>query len=334
MEQASVKSMALTMGGREWTMLVILAMLWGASFFFFKVMLQELPPFAVVLGRVGLAAIILNAWLFLRKDYMTKSAAIWRDLLIMGLINNVVPFSLIVFAEQRISSGLASILNATTPIFTVIAAHWFTSNEKLSGNKIFGVILGFSGVAVLIGPDAIFRLNGSDIIGDIGCLLAALSYAFAGIFGRRFKGMNPIKVATGQITASTIVLLPIVAIVEKPWVLPMPSMHVWAAMFGIALLSTVIAYIIYFKILATAGATNLLLVTFLLPISASFLGWGFLDERIALRSFVGMAIIGLSLAAIDGRLLKSAKRIFPSSANFTRQKLQKSAEIFNDGTGI
>ena len=220
----------------------------------------------------------------------------------MGLLNNVLPFSMIVIGEQRISSGLASILNATTPIFTIIVAHFLTDNERLSKNKILGIVFGFFGVAALVGPD-ITHLGGS-LGGQAACLIAAICYAFAGVFGRRFRGMPPIKVATGQITASTVLLIPLVLIFEQPWTLPMPGLQVWGAMIGIALFCTVIAYILYFRILATAGATNLALVTFLLPISAILLGWGFLGETITLRSIFGMAMIGFGLAAIDGRPLK------------------------------
>jgi len=322
------------MGGREWIMLLTLAILWGGSFFFFKVMLVGLPAFAVVLGRVGLAAIILNAWLLFQRDFMPTTFAAWRDFVFMGMLNNVIPYSLIVFGEQRISSGLASILNATTPIFAVLIAHWLTANEKLSGLKICGIIMGFLGVFVLVGPNSFFQLNSSDTTGDVACLLAAVSYAFAGVFGRRFKGMAPIKVATGQITASTLVLVPIVIIFERPWTLPMPDANVWAAMFGIALLSTVLAYILYFSILETAGATNVLLVTFLLPVSALFLGWGVLGEDITARSLVGMAIIGLGLAAIDGRLFRNVRKLRLLANIFARSDEQQSVNFFEDGGGI
>jgi drug/metabolite transporter (DMT)-like permease len=295
---------APAMGGRECAMLLALAALWGSSFFFFKIMAATLPPLTVVLGRVGLAALILNVWLALRRDFMPTSARTWGAFVFMGLLNNIVPFTLIVFGETRISSGLASILNATTPMFTVLAAHWLTANEKLTFAKAAGVVVGFVGVAVLIGPSALAGLGSEDLVGEVACLLAALSYAFAGIYGRRFRGPNPIKVATGQITGSTLVLVPLVALVDHPWTLPMPSTETWGAMLGIAVLCTVVAYVLYFRILAAAGATNLLLVTFLLPVSALLLGWLVLEESIAPRAFAGMALIGVGLACIDGRLLR------------------------------
>ena len=215
----------------------------------------------------------------------------------MGTLNNVIPFTLIVFGETRIASGLASILNATTPLLTVIAAHFLTTSERLTWGKPVGVLFGLIGVAVLIGPDALSGLGGGDWIGEVSCLLAAVTYGFAGIYGRRFKGVPPLKVATGQITASTIILLPIAAVVDRPWTLPAPDLYVWAALAGIALLSTALAYMLYFRILATVGATNLLLVTFLLPISALLLGVLALGETITVRALVGMLLIGTGARA-------------------------------------
>ncbi|MCW3473584.1 DMT family transporter [Limobrevibacterium gyesilva] len=308
---------APAMGGSEWAMLLALSLLWGGSFFFFKVLVNELPPFTVVLGRVGFAALALNLFLLLRRDPMVRSLP-WGAFAVMGLLNNIIPFSLIVWGEIHISSGLASILNATTPIFGVLVAHVLTQNERLTWPRGVGVLCGFLGVAVLIGPAALAGLGAGDVAGEAACLLAAISYAFAGIYGRRFKGIPPLKVATGQITASTILLLPVAALTDRFWTLPMPSPAAWASFAAIALLCTAMAYMLYFRILATAGATNLLLVTFLLPISALLLGSMFLGEHIAPRAFAGMALIGLGLAAIDGRLLRfsgmwARTRALPSS---------------------
>lgn len=301
---AAIPTASPKMGATEWLLLLLLSALWGGSFFFFKVLVDELPPLTVVLGRVGFAAVILQLYLLARRDPMPRSPRLWGQFLVMGLLNNVIPFSLIVFGETRISSGLASILNAMTPVFGVLVAHLLTANEKLTWARGAGVLLGLSGVVVLIGPDALGDLGQQDLVGEAACLLAALSYAVAGIYGRRFRGIPSLKVATGQITASTFILLPLVAVFDQPWRLPAPSVHVWLAFAGIALLSTALAYLLYFRILATAGATNLLLVTFLLPISAVLLGWLALGEQVAPTTFIGMAIIGVGLACIDGRPLR------------------------------
>jgi drug/metabolite transporter (DMT)-like permease len=312
-----------SMTGAEWTMLVTLSALWGSSFFFFKVLVAQIPPFTVVLGRVGLAAIILNVFLVLRGKAMTARLP-WGQFIVMGILNNVIPFSLIAWGETRVSSGLASILNATTPLFTVVAAHYFTRTERLTWTRAIGVMFGICGVVVLVGPDAVRGLGSESLPGEAACLLAALSYAFAGLYGRRFKGLPPLHVATGQITGATFVMLPLAAVTERFWTLPPPSAAVWGAFAAIALLCTVLAYVLYFRILATAGATNLLLVTFLLPISALVLGSLILGEHIKPTAFLGMALIGAGLAAIDGRLVAARlRRKKGKKTSFCEQKEAK-----------
>ena len=227
----------------------------------------------------------------------------WRAFFAMGFLNNALPFCLIIWGQGHIASGLAAILNATTPIFTVIVAHLFTADEKMTGPRLLGVVSGFIGVVVLTGADALQGL-GTDLLAQLAVLLAAISYACAGVYGRRFRrmGIEPILTATGQVTASTVMLLPITMLVDQPWTLAMPPLFVWGAVFGAAILSTVIGYVLYFRILASAGATNLLLVTFLLPVSAIIMGAVGLGEHLEARHFAGLAFIGAGLAAIDGRL--------------------------------
>lgn len=292
-----------TMGVAEWMMLLALSLLWGSSMLFFALLAAELPPLTVVLGRVGLAALALHLLLALRGARMTRAMP-WRDFAVMGVLNNIVPFVLFAWAVGRIPSGLAAILNATTPIFTVLAAHGLTDSERLTPGKLVGVACGFAGVAVLVGPALPGGLGQVDGWGQVACLLGAVSYALAGIYGRRFRALPPLHVATGQVTASAVLALPLALLVERAWALPMPSATAWAALAGIALLCTAAAYILYFAILARAGATNLLLVTFLLPVSALALGAVVLGEAIAPRALAGMGLIGLGLAAIDGRLVR------------------------------
>ncbi len=295
------------MGATEWLLLLLLSVLWGGSFFFFKVLVDaQLPPFTIVLGRVGIAAIALLSIVYSSGRRMPKSPAVWGAFLVMGALNNVLPFSLIVFGETQISSGLASIFNATTPIFTVLLAQVLTSDERLTSGKIAGIVLGLLGVVVLIGPAAVHGLNVASIA-QLACLGAAFIYGCAGIYGRRFKAMGvaPIVTAAGQVCGSTIIMIPLAAIVDRPWSLAhAPSSTAWWAMIALALLSTAVAYIIYFRILSVAGATNLLLVTFLIPVSALVLGTFVLGERLGVTAFAGMAIIFLGLAAIDGRLIR------------------------------
>ena len=291
------------MGGREWAMLLALAVLWGGSFFFNAVAVRELPSFTLVWLRVAIAAATLLGVLRLLGQRMPTEGRVWAAFFGMGLLNNVVPFVLIVWGQHHIASGLASILNATTPLFTVLAAHLLTPDERLTPLKAAGVAVGFAGAVVMVGLDALGGL-GTGVTAQLACLAGALSYAFAGIFGRRFRrmGVPPMATAAGQVCASTVLLLPLMLLVDRPWTLAMPHAATWAAVLGVGLLSTALAYVLYFRILAAAGATNLLLVTFLIPVSAILLGALVLGETLLARHFGGMALIGAGLACIDGRL--------------------------------
>lgn len=291
----------------EWGMLLALSAVWGGSFFFNEIAVQELPVFTVVVSRVALAAIILLIIMRLRGERLPKDRRVWIAFFAMGLLNNAIPFSLIVWGQQYIASGVASILNASTPLFTVILAHFLTSDERMTRGRFAGILIGFAGVTVMIGLDA-FGEFGVGILAQLLCLGGAISYAFAGIYGRSFRamGITPMGTATGQVIASSLIMLPLVLVLDRPWTLPLPSLTAIGALIGVATISTALAYVLYFRILATAGATNLLLVTFLIPVSAILLGIAFLDETLLPRHIAGMALIGGGLAAIDGRLWQVA----------------------------
>ena len=290
-----------TMAGRDWLLLVTLSVLWGGSFFFSEVALGALGPFTVVLGRVGIAAVALVGFVYLSGRRMPGTPGLWGAFLVMGALNNLIPFSLIVWGQVTIDSGLASILNATTPLFAVLLAHFLTRKERMTRNRALGVLLDLGGVAVLIGPGVLGAL-GAQGWAQLAVLGAAFSYACAGIYGRRFKGLPPAVAAAGMVSASAVMTLPIALVVERPWTLN-PGAVTWGAMLGLSLLSTALAYVIYFRSLAAAGATNRLLVTFLIPVSALTLGTLVLGERPDAAAFAGMALIFAGLAAVDGRLL-------------------------------
>jgi drug/metabolite transporter (DMT)-like permease len=292
------------MNGGEWLALLLLSVLWGGSFFFAGVLIKTLPPFTIVFLRVGLAAVILNGLVKALGMRMPADRSAWLAFAGMGLLNNAVPFCLVVWGQSHIASGLAAILNATTPISTVIVAHLLTDDERITGNRLLGIAVGFFGVTVLIGPEALNGL-GTNVFAQIAVLTAAVFYAFAGVYGRRFKrmGIAPILTATGQVTASAVMLFPIAMFVDQPWTLAMPALPAWAAILGSAVLSTALGYVLYFRLLSTAGATNLLLVTFLIPVSAILMGTFGLGEHLDARHFAGLALIGAGLAAIDGRVL-------------------------------
>ena len=301
----------MRMGASEWLLLVTLSLLWGGSFFFVEVALEELGPLTVVFGRVSLGALALVAFVYASGRRMPSSLRTWGAFLVMGGLNNVLPFTLITWGQVHIESGLASILNATTPLFTVLLAHLLTADERLTPRRLAGVALGFLGTVVLIGPEALagFGLAG---LGQVAVLGAALSYAFAGIYGRRLSALPSAVAAAGMVSASAVMMLPLMVILEDPFAV-LPGAATWGSLLGIALLSTALAYLIYFRILAAAGATNLLLVTFLIPVSALVLGIAFLDEQPAWTAFAGMALIFLGLACVDGRALDLLRRARVSS---------------------
>lgn len=288
------------MSGRDWTTLMVLSVLWGGSFFFLAVALKELPPITIMLLRVALGALPLLVFLRLRGEALPARPSIWGMFVILGLLNNALPFVLYAFAQLRIASGLASILNATTPLWGVLVAHLFTRDERATPAKIVGVLLGFGGVAVMIGTGAHL---GGEAIAILMCLGATLSYAFAAVYARRFRplGIPPLTVATGQLIGASLLLLPFSLVLERPWTIVHPSLVTWAAIAGFALICTSFAYWLYFRLLASAGATNALLVTFLIPVTAILLGALVLGEALEPRHYAGMALIALGLAAIDGR---------------------------------
>ncbi len=292
-----------SMGLREWGMLVTLSLLWGGSFFFVEVAITQLAPLTIVFFRVSLAALALWIFAFYLGLEPPTGVRIWSGFLFMALFNNIIPFSLIVWGQTHIASGLASILNATTPLFTVILAAKLLEDEKPTASKAIGVLAGFAGVMLVIGPQALEGV-GSDLWGQLAILAAALSYAFAGVLGRRLRGvhLNPVLAAAGQVTVSSFVMAPIVLYLAPPWEYGLPSLEVATAMLALALLSTAVAYVLYFRILTTAGATNLLLVTFLIPISAILLGSFVLGESLVPRHFWGLGLLGIGLTAVDGRL--------------------------------
>lgn len=301
--------MTRQMGLLEWGLLLFLSVLWGGSFFFSKVALTELPPFTVVLGRVGIAALALFVYLRATGRPIPSDGAVWRAFFGMGLLNNLIPFSLIFWGQTAIASGLASILNATTPIFSILVAHLMTTDEKMSANRLAGVLLGILGVAVLMGGSA-FSGDGPPLWALFACLGAALSYGFAGTFGRRFRrmGIAPAVGAFGQTTATTVMMLPLVVIIDAPWNLAAPGLVTVGALLALALISTALAYIIYFHLLEVGGATNSSLVTLLIPVSAILLGSLVLGERLSANHFLGMALIALGLLSIDGRVFTILKR--------------------------
>lgn len=290
------------MSALDWGKLLLLGGIWGGSFFFARIAVAEIHPLTLVLFRVAIAAAALHIYLLARGPSFRLALPMAGSFFLLGLINNVLPFSLIFAGQTQMGAGLASVLNATTPFWTVLVANAFTADEKVSWNKAAGIALGIVGVAVMVGPGFVASLGGP-VWAKLAMIGASLSYAFALVFSRRsFANVPPVIVATGQLTASTIIMAPVVLLWNGVDGQLAASAPVWAAVFALALLSTAFAYILYFGLVRSAGATNASLVTLIVPVSAILLGLIFLGERLEFFEVAGMVLIGLGLVTIDGRI--------------------------------
>lgn len=299
----------MRMSTRDWLLLWALSVLWGGSFFFATVAVKEVPPLTLVLCRASIAALALFIFIKIKGATFPLAWPFISVFLMMGFFNNLIPFSLLFWAQTAIPSGLASILNATTPIFSMVVAHFLLSDEKMAANKVTGVVLGIAGVAVLFGGDALSGMSVTTL-GILACLGAALSYGLASVIGRRFRslGVTPSIGALGQLSATTIMIIPIAFFFDQPWTLEVPSMEVIGSIIALAVASTALAYLIYFRVLESAGAVNAALVTLIMPLTAILLGTFFLNEELASRHYFGMALILAGLIAIDGRLTARLQR--------------------------
>jgi drug/metabolite transporter (DMT)-like permease len=312
----SVPMIRTTMNRSDWAILLILAVIWGGAFMFIGVAVKHVHPLTYVWLRLTIAAAGMWVALKISGGKLGLPREVWGSILLLSLLNNALPFTLFGWGQTHIASGLASILNATTPIWGVVVAHVFTHDERLTPRKIAGVLLGFGGVATMIGP-ALLANIGTDGLAQLACISASLSYALAAVWARRFKrqGLSPMSVTTGQLTAGALMMLPLAFIVDQPWTQPMPPLTAWGAIVSLALLCTAFGYVLYFRLIDRAGATNALLVTLLVPPVAILLGSMFLGETLAPQDFIGLALIALGLAAIDGRLLTilTKRRLQPAA---------------------
>jgi drug/metabolite transporter (DMT)-like permease len=295
------KAPTLTLDSKSIPMLLLLAVVWGGSFFFGEVALREVPPLTLTLHRVIWAVPILVLIVLFKGISVPRSPRIWGAYLVMGALNNAIPFSLLFWGQTQIESGLVSILNGTTAMFAAVVAGLLLPDEALTAKKVIGAGLGIAGVAFIMGPSALTNFNLSNLA-QLAILGATLSYAFAGVWGKTaLAGQLPLMNALGMLIGSTVLMIPIVLVFDGRPNLAL-SLGVWGALIGMAVLSTALAYFLYFAILVRAGAANLLLVTLLIPPVAIGLGAVFLDERIGIEAWIGFVIIGLGFAVTDGRL--------------------------------
>ena len=298
----------MRLGPMDWGLLVLLSLLWGGSFLCVGIAVQELPVLTIIALRVSLAALVLWGIALFSGHQLPRGRKTWQAFLALGLLNNVIPFGLIVFGQQTIGAGLAAILNATTPLWTVLIAALFLADERFSKQKLFGVLLGLVGVIVMVGPDSLAGIS-RNLGAQLAVLGATLSYAFASVFGRRFAAakISPLHTALGQVTASSFILVPLALMIDTPWASALPSQATIFAILGLAVLSTAGGYLLFFNILERAGATNVSLVTLLIPPSAIGMGMVFLQESLQSAHFIGLALIILGLLSLQGRLFRLSR---------------------------
>ncbi len=291
-----------SMSPRAWAELGLLALIWGGSFLSNAFALREVGPVTIVAFRIAGAALVLWAYVLWRGFAVPRGPRIWLDFAIMGLFNNVLPFTFITWGQQHVPSGLAAILNGSTAIFGVLFAAIIFADEKLTGRKATGVALGFAGMAAVIGPEA---LGGLDLtsLGQLALVCAAVCYGVSGTWARaRLSGLTPQVAAMGMLTCSSVMIVPFAL-----WTEGMPGTGALAAapsLFYLAVFATAAAYLLYYRVLTIAGTGNLLLVTLLVAPIAVLLGALVLGEALGWRAGMGFALLAAGLAVIDGRLLR------------------------------
>jgi drug/metabolite transporter (DMT)-like permease len=286
-----------------WALLALLAVIWGGSYLSNRIALEDVPVFTTVAFRVGGAAIALWVYVIARKLPVPLTPRLVISFLIMGILNNVIPFTLIVWGQQHIPSGLAAILNATTAILAVLIAAFAFADERLTPTRAAGVLTGFIGVIVIVGWAAVTRFDITSL-GQLAMLGAALSYAISGNYGRiALAGLRPEVSAAGMLTAAALIMIP-----AALWFEGLPTLNyapaTWAALAYLAFLSSALAYVIFYRILTLAGAGNQSLVTLLVGPVAVAMGAVVYGETLHFNEYAGFAIIALGLLLIDGRVLR------------------------------
>lgn len=289
-----------TISSRAWIDLVLLALVWGAIFLVIEFALEELTPLWAVFHRIFWAAALLWIIVYGKGERMPFSPGVWLAFIVMGALNNAIPFSLITWGQTSIESGLTSILNGATAFFGIVVAAAFLTDERLTPSRVLGVLIGMTGVAVIVGWRSLLEFD-PRALGQIAVLGAGVSYAFAGVWARSYmKGLTPTQSATGMLTGSSLLMLPIAWAVEGAPDISLSFTSI-AAIVYMSVFGTVTAYLLYYRILAAAGSGNLMLVTIMMPPISILLGWSVLGEQLAASAFVGCGLIALGLIILDGR---------------------------------
>ena len=293
--------------GTGWMLIAILSILWGGSFVMIEIGLRSYPPLTLVFARVALAVPPMLLAMRLIGERLPRDSRSWMLLTVVGALNCALPFSLFFWGQQYLDSGYASILNATTPLWGVIAAHFLTSDEKATPTRILGTLVGMAGIVVMVGPAAMKGLS-DNLLAQIACLVSTTFYSFAAIYGRRLSqsALTPMSVATGQTITASLIMLPIMLIVDQPWAMAMPRLDSTMAALMLALISTALAYTLFFRLIDRSGASNAQLVAFVIPVFAVLLGSLLLNEKLTAGQAGGAVLIAAGLVILDGRLFRRA----------------------------
>lgn len=288
------------MGWRNFIWLLFLASLWGPSFLFIKVAVGEIPPITLAMMRVGLASILLYLILRVQGRNLPRPGPIWRNFAVMGFFANALPFALFSWGEIHIDSALAAILNGTTPLFTIVLAHLFIADDRLTPLKTGGILLGFGGLLMLIAP-SLFEGVRATTWGLLAITLAAASYGVGIVYARKkLRGLPPLVGPAAQLTMATLYLLPLSLLIERPLAMPAPSWAAIGSLLALATMGTAIAFVVYYHVMEQTSATYLSMVTYLVPVFGVILGVVVLNEQPGWNAYLGCALILLGVMVVNG----------------------------------
>jgi drug/metabolite transporter (DMT)-like permease len=280
----------------ELTLLLALATLWGASYTFIKLGVATIPPITLIAARTLIAGLLLVVIMRARGLALPIDTASWRRFLFQACLNSVIPWTIIAWSERSIDAGLATILNSTAPIFTFLLTFAVTRHEAATGRKLFGILAGMAGICLIVGVQALHGL-GEQFVAQIAVVAATICYAGAAIFGRGFKGLDPMAPAAGSLLCGAAILLPISLAVERPWTLA-PSASSTLALLGLAVFSTALAFVIYFRLIQTLGSVGTTAQAYLrVPIGVA-LGVLFLGESLSATAWIGLGCVVIGVAAM------------------------------------
>lgn len=315
------------MNPRQFSVLFALGLIWGASFLFIKVLVDEIDPVLIVAGRVLFGVLVMFTIVGLRRLPLPRSRKAWGWLIFMGSAGSTLPFLLITWGETEIESGTAAVLNSTVPIFAAVLSIWFLQDEYLSPSKVLGLIAGFSGVAILSGSDLV-EIGGSALLGDLAVVGASLSYGLAAIVARRhLRGENPISLGACQLGVALVILTPPTLLLEPPTEARHLDFAEWGAWLTLGFAGTGLAYWAYYYLIAEVGAVKATMVTYILPAVGVFLGWIVLNEGIGWNVLLGLALILVGIALVNEVRVSAAMRrpLFPDFA--ARRRTPLAAEL-------